>query len=255
MGIYDINGNSLGSGNTLPLEGKKEVFIGDSVCCFDKATGGIGAVPDYMANLVGGTWYNFCIGGTTMGAYKSTNNTYDMFTFGELADSIASGSFSSQETGITNGVSAGTTSYSASSKVADMKKLNWDAVDTLFVHFGTNDIAYGNSVGTANDAPSKNGTMVASLKYAINTILDVYPQMKIIICGVMYRYSDKVMVSSIIPVNKVLKDACHDIGIPFVDLLGEMGLNEKNKDYFLSDGTHPNANGKRRYAQCLAKYI
>lgn len=257
MGVYDINGTLVSSNktDTLPLEGKKEVFIGDSVCCFDKNTGGMGAIPDYLANLLGGTWYNFCIGGTTMGAYSSTNNTYDMFTFGELADSISNGNFVNQETGVANGVGAGNTNYSAESKVADMKRLNWDAVETLFVHFGTNDIAYGNSVGTPEESPSKNGTMTASLKYAINTILTAYPQMKIVICGIIYRYSDGISNSVIMSTNSILKNVCSSMGVKFIDLFGEMGINENTKNYFLYDGTHPNANGKRRYAECLAKHI
>lgn len=257
MPVYDINGSSLvtSQGGSQSFEGKKAVFIGDSICCFDKNTGGIGAIPDYMANLVGGTWHNFCIGGTTLGPYRTSNNTYDMFTFGELADSIANNNFTNQQTGVTNGVNAGSTSYSASNKVIAMENLDWSTVDTLFVHFGTNDVAYGNSVGTVDDAASKNGTMIASLKYAINTILAAYPRMKIVICGIIYRYADNAMASDIIPVNKVLKDTCYNIGVPFIDLFGEMGINTNNRTTFLYDGTHPNANGKQRYAECLVRYI
>ena len=259
MAIYDIYGNqisgSLSSPMELPFENKIAVFLGDSICCFDKNTGGTGAIPDYMASQVGGTWHNFCVGGTTMASYRTSNSTYDMFTLGELADSIASGNFANQQTGVTNGVGAGSTSYSAQQKVNDMKNLNWSTVDTIFIHFGTNDIAYKNSVGTVNDEAAKNGTMVASLKYAVNTILAAYPTMKIVICGVIYRYADGAMAANIIPVNKALKDACYNIGIPFIDLFGEMGINSSNRTTFLYDGTHPNANGKTRYAECLSKYI
>ena len=259
MAIYDIYGNqisgSLSSPMELPFENKIAVFLGDSICCFDKNTGGTGAIPDYMASQVGGTWHNFCVGGTTMASYRTSNSTYDMFTLGELADSIASGNFANQQTGVTNGVGAGSTSYSAQQKVNDMKNLDWSTVNTIFIHFGTNDIAYKNSVGTANDTASKNGTMVASLKYAVNTILAKYPQMRIVICGVIYRYADACMPTDLIPVNTVLKETCASIGIPFVDLFEEMGVNTTNRTTFLYDGTHPNANGKERYVECLRKHI
>ena len=232
-------------------DGDVYVFLGDSIPTFDSNTGGIGAIPDYMKEKVGGTWHNFGIGGTTMGAYTSSNNTYDMFTFGELADSIASGDFAKQSTGVTNGVGAGSTSYSASKKVADMKKLDWSTVDTIFVHFGTNDLAYGNTVGNVDDTATKNGSMVASLKYAVDKILTAYPTVKIVICGIIYRHADSPSVSSIISANATIKEACGKIGIPYADLFSKMCVNQSNKGSFLYDGTHPNANGKERYAEVL----
>lgn len=234
---------------------KVYAFLGDSIPTFDANTGGYGAIPDYMQKLVGGTWHNFGIGGTTMGAYSNTSGTYQHFTFGALADAIAGGDFSAQETGVSNGVGAGSTSYSASEKVADMKSLDWSTVDTLFVHFGTNDLAYGNDVGTANDEESKDGTMCASLKYAVNKILSAYPQMKIVICGIIFRYADNPSVSKIIGANEIIKECCYQNGTPFVDLFGEMGINTANRTTFLYDGTHPNVNGKIRYAECLVKHI
>lgn len=257
MGVYDINGGSLlgSGGNSGFMEGKNAVFIGDSIACFDKNTGGYGSIPDYLANIAGGTWYNFCIGGTTLGPYTSSNNTYDMFTFGELADSIATGNFSKQETAIINGVGAGSTSYSATMKVSDMKKLDWSTVDTLFLHFGTNDIAYGNSVGNVADNAVKNGSMVASLKYGIGKILTAYPSMKIVVCGIIYRHADKAMPSHILPVNAVIKEACKAIGVPYADLFESMCITDYNYSTFLHDGTHPNAKGKERYAETLVKII
>ena len=77
----------------------------------------------------------------------------------------------------------------------------------------------------------------------------------IVICGVMYRYADGCMPTHIIPVNEILKEACASIGIPFVDLFEEMGVNNTNRTTFLYDGTHPNANGKERYVECLRKHI
>lgn len=252
--IVDENGNVAIENNSISND-KVYVFLGDSVPTFDSNSGGIGSITDYMQNIIGGTWHNFGIGGTTMASYRLSNNTYDMFTFGELADSIASGDFTNQETGITNGVVAGSTSYSASDKVADAKVLDWSTVDTICVHFGTNDLAYGNTLGTSDDTASKNGSICASLKYGIEKIHSVYPAVKIVICGIIYRNADGVPVSNIISANDQLKKTCYTEGVRFVDLFGEMEINQTNRTTFLYDGTHPNAKGKERYAECLARYI
>ena len=191
-----------------------------------------------------------------MASYRLSNNTYDMFTLGEWADSIANGNFTNQETGVTNGVESGSTRYSASNKVADAKALDWSTVDTICIHFGTNDLAYKVSeLGTSDNPPTKNGTMCASLKYAIQRIHSAYPKVKIVVCGIIYRYADSVSINSIISANEQLKKTCYAEGVRFVDLFGEMEVNTTNRTTFLYDGTHPNADGKQRYAECLSKYI
>ena len=74
-------------------------------------------------------------------------------------------------------------------------------MDTICVHFGTNDLAYGNTLGTSDDTASKNGSICASLKYGIEKIHSVYPAVKIVICGIIYRNADGVPVSNIISAN------------------------------------------------------
>lgn len=256
MAIIDVNGNSvsLGGGSGANYDGKTLVYLGDSICCFGSNTGGTGAIPDYLASMLGGTWKNYCVGGTTLASYRLSNQTYDMFTFGELADSIASGNFSAQETGEDNGVKSNGT-MTVLQKVLDMKHLDWSKVDTIFVHFGTNDVAFGNQIGTASDAKQKNGTMCASLKYGVDKILSAYPLVKIVFCGMIWRNADGAPASSLIPKNAILKECCESIGIQFVDLLEEMGVNDTNRTTFLYDGTHPNGNGKLRYAETLVKHL
>ncbi|MGM9834349.1 MAG: SGNH/GDSL hydrolase family protein [Bacilli bacterium] len=61
--------------------------------------------------------------------------------------------------------------------------------------------------------------------------------------------------TSIISANEQLKKTCYEEGVRFVDLFGEMEINQANRTTFLYDRTHPNANGKERYSECLAKHI
>ena len=232
------------------------VFLGDSIPCFDSNTGGIGAIPDYLREKCGGTWKNFCVGGTTMSAYRTTGNGYEYFTLDEWADSIATGDFANQEQGVTDGASAGSTSYSLTKKVSDAQALDWGAVKRIFFAFGTNDLAYGVSeVGASTDAATKHGTMCAALKYAVQTIHATYPTIEIVVCGIIYRHADNPSMSAIIAANDAIRATCESIGVPFVPLLENMGVNEWNRTAFLYDGTHPNAAGKKRYADTVKRLL
>ena len=232
------------------------VFLGDSIPCFDSNTGGIGAIPDYLREKCGGTWKNFCVGGTTMSAYRTNGNGYEYFTLDEWADSIATGDFANQEQGVTDGASAGSTSYSLTKKVSDARALDWGAVKRIFFAFGTNDLAYGVSeVGASTDAATKHGTMCAALKYAVQTIHATYPTIEIVVCGIIYRHADNPSMSAIIAANDAIRATCESIGVPFVPLLENMGVNEWNRTAFLYDGTHPNAAGKERYADTVKRLL
>ena len=232
------------------------VFLGDSIPCFDSNTGGIGAIPDYLREKCGGTWKNFCVGGTTMSAYRTTGNGYEYFTLDEWADSIATGDFANQEQGVTDGASAGSTSYSLTKKVSDAQALDWSTVKCVFFAFGTNDLAYGVSeVGASTDAATKHGTMCAALKYAVQTIQATYPIIEIVVCGIIYRHADNPSVSAIIAANDAIRSTCESIGVPFVPLFENMGVNEWNRTAFLYDGTHPNAAGKERYANTVKRLL
>jgi len=232
------------------------VFLGDSIPCFDSNTGGTGAIPDYLREKCGGTWKNFCVGGTTMSAYRTTGNGYEHFTLDAWAESIAAGDFSSQEQGVTDGAAAGSTSYSISKKVGDAKALDWNAVKRIFLAYGTNDLAYGVSeVGTVADPAAKNGTMCAALRYAVQTIQTAYPTIEIVVCGIIYRYADSPSVAAIIAANEAIRATCESIGVPFVPLFENMGVNQWNRAAFLYDGTHPNAAGKERYADTVQRCL
>ena len=232
------------------------VFLGDSIPCFDSNTGGIGAIPDYLREKCGGTWKNFCVGGTTMSAYRTNGNGYEYFTLDEWADSIATGDFANQEQGVTDGASAGSTSYSLTKKVSDAQSLDWGAVKRIFFAFGTNDLAYGvPEVGASTDAATKHGTMCAALKYAVQTIHATYPTIEIVVCGIIYRHADNPSMSAIIAANDAIRATCESIGVPFVPLLENMGVNEWNRTAFLYDGTHPNAAGKERYANTVKRLL
>lgn len=257
MAIFDYQGNVIETGGGGITNTKKYVVFGDSVFAFGASTGGTGTIANYCQSFVGGSWFNFAIGGTTMSAYRLSNQTYDCFTLDEWADSVASGDFSVQRTGMANGVtSAGSGGASVSSIITSAEGMDWQDVDTIVLEFGTNDLAYDVSqVGAANDAPQKNGTMVAALKYAINKFYAKNPFFKIIVCGVMYRYVDNPSVTEIQSANSVIKQACASIGVRYVDMFEVMGINAYNRTYFLYDGTHPSYAGKVRYATVLKNYL
>lgn len=258
MPVYDYQGNVIQTGGGGGVENtKKYVVFGDSIPAFGAYSGGTGTIVNYLQSFVGGTWYDFAIGGTTMSAYRLSDQTYDCFTLDEWADSVSSGDFSVQRTGMNNGVtSAGSGGASVSSIIAAAEGLDWDTVDTIVLAFGTNDLGYDVSeVGSAGDAPAKNGTMVAALKYAVQKFFSRNPFFKIVVCGVMFRHTDNPSLTEIQSANSVIKQACASIGIRYVDLFAEMGIDNYNYQFYLYDGTHPSFAGKVRYATTLANYL
>ena len=110
-------------------------------------------------------------------------------------------------------------------------------------------------VGASTDAATKHGTMCAALKYAVQTIQATYPIIEIVVCGIIYRHADNPSVSAIIAANDAIRSTCESIGVPFVPLFENMGVNEWNRTAFLYDGTHPNAAGKERYANTVKRLL
>lgn len=232
----------------MPTTDRVNVFLGDSIIAFDKTYSGTGAIPDYIADRIGGTWHNYALGGTSLAAHTSQADTYGHFSLIELADSIASGDWTAQETGVTNGAVEINTSYAIADMVADMSATDWSAVSNLCVNFGANDLAYSHTVGSSVDEASNSGSVCAALKYAVNQIQTVYPGINIIVCGITYRAGDTVSIDRIIAANDAIADTCKRIGIQHINMQQLMGVNENNYSRYLRDTVHPSASGKQRYA-------
>ena len=90
------------------------------------------------------------------------------------------------------------------------------------------------------------------MRYGIKAINSAYPNIRFKVLGVLYRNADSVPITKIVECNNALKNASAYVGAEFID---GYGINAVNSGTFLYDGTHPNANGKARIAETLARSI
>ena len=228
----------------------------DKICvCFgDSITGNMATPNDYPSVLATETdmkVYNGGFGGCRMSYHPTT--AYDAFCMYQLANSIAEGSWTLQDNQVGN-----VSDYiHADIQLANLKAVDWNKVDFITIAYGTNDIAA--NVPLDNSSNTKDTTTIlGSLRYSIETILSVYPQIKILLLTPIYRYWNeegkvedsnektfaagtfKDVVDGIISVGE-------EYGIPVVDMYRTLGFNKITRNHYFpsNDGTHPNVAGLR----------
>ena len=243
LAVTSFNGVAPSTGAVKSCATKKTwVNMGDSIWTFGASTGGIGTITDYMLALCGGTWHNIATGGTTMASRPgSYAGTYDALDFWKLADAIVAGNYTD----------AKAAAAELTSNFANIDNVNWSAVDYVTVAYGTNDLAFGAEIDNASNL-FDTATICGALRYGIKAINSAYPNIRFKVLGVVYRSADAVTPAEIVECNEALRAAAAYVGAEFVD---GYGINAGNSGTFLYDGTHPNANGKARIAETLARSI
>lgn len=243
LAIASFNGVAPSTSAVKSCATKKTwVNMGDSLWTFGASTGGIGTITDYMKELCGGTWHNIATGVTTMASRPgSYAGTYDELDFWKIADAIVAGNYTD----------AKAAAAELTSNFANIDNVNWSAVDYVTVAYGTNDLAFGAAIDNESN-PLDTATICGALRYGIKTINGKYPNIRFKVLGVVYRSADAVTPAEIVECNEALRAAAAYVGAEFVD---GYGINAGNSGTFLYDGTHPNANGKARIAETLARSI
>ena len=243
IAITSLNGQETSDGNMNTCTNNAVwVNMGDSIWTFGANTGGIGTISDYMKSLCGGTWHNIATGGTTMATRPGDYaGTYDSLDFWKLADAIVSGDYTD----------AKAAAAELTSNFSNIDNVDWSAVDYVTIAYGTNDIAFGGTIDNADNLYDMD-TICGALRYGIKTISAKYPNIRFMVLAVLNRGADSVPLKTILECNDALKSAADYMGAEFVD---GYGINEGNRGTFLYDGTHPNAAGKQRIAETVARRI
>ena len=243
LAVTSFNGVATSTGAVKSCATKKTwVNMGDSLWTFGASVGGIGTITDYMVALCGGTWHNIATGGTTMASRPgSYAGTHDALDFWQLADAIVAGDYTD----------AKAAAAELTSNFANIDNVDWFSVDYVTVAYGTNDLAFGAAIDSESN-PLDTATICGALRYGIKTINGKYPNIRFKVLGVVYRSDDAVTPAKIVECNEALRAAAAYVGAEFVD---GYGINAGNSGTFLYDGTHPNANGKVRIAETLARSI
>lgn len=237
-----------------PLAGKMCVCFGDSI------TGNYVAPFDYpsvLASKTGMTVINGGVGGCRMAQHPSGG--YTAFSMYSLADSIASGDWSVQDAAIDSVSSPNTAEH-----LAALKEVDWSALDFITILYGTNDFMGGVAIGE-DDSGMNTSQFKGALRYSIETILNAYPKIRMVLLTPIYRFwtedgavtdsdsrereSDGVkltdFVDAVISVGKEYK-------LPVFNLYNSLGINKINRTTFLKDGVHPSEAGLERIGESIA---
>lgn len=238
--------------NTSSFESKKiGVCFGDSITQGNNVyiANNITPIQDYpsiVKEILDCTAYNGGLGGSTYASGRSID-------FKNVCDCVVSGDFSS----IIEGISAYGLNQSAILQYNAISGLDFNNVDFVSIALGTNDWNFGTSAETIKTA----------MRYCISTLLTAYPHLKIYVFTPIYRFnlngsgedSDTyVNTTSGLKLHDVcdaIIETAKEFNVPCKDMYYGCNINQYNKELYMGDDTHPNANGYALMGEKIAKFI
>lgn len=232
---------------TSLLDGKKVVVFGDSIIGMTRDQT---SVPAYAAAYTGAETYNVGFGGCRMSVHPTSG--YAAFSMWALADAVATGNYTTQDAQASSG------SDYFPEQLALLKTINFNNVDMVVIHYGTNDFAANVAVDNASD-DDDTATLCGALRYSLRKLQTAYPKIHIFISVPIYRMWDSTGAEDYTNGNgKKLRDFCtalmevaNDFNCPIIDGYKALGINNINDSAFSTDGTHLNDYGRK----VLGEYI
>ena len=267
---YDMLTDDVKARFGLPLLGKTIAFMGDSIIGNFYDSTGICAI---LAEKTGATVINCGFGGTRFAYNHGANIQYtymNAISGAGLAGAIASGTWTDQDTAIAG--LTGVPDYFAS-RLTTIKAIDWSTIDFIMWEYGTNDFANAVELSDTSD-PTNLYAFDNAYRYAIETILAAYPNIRIIPVTPFYRWWQSSGVFTDDSNTHTIQDyAGHtnkltdfvdmaqtiskEYQLPCIDDYYTTGANRYSRlAYFDStDGAHPNANGRKRIAEHIAAQL
>lgn len=241
---------------TKVLSGKTIVCFGDSLFGMHR---GDTSTPAYIAETTGATVYNVGFGGCRMSTHPSTG--YAEFSMWALAKAIHDNDWTSQDSAVSSGVDYFTDQLSL------LKSIDFNNVDIAVIHYGTND--FNGGIGIGADSPADSYlTLCGALRYSIEQLLSVYPKLRIHISVPVFRfwtsedstiaYSDSYTNANgntLVEFVEAIKAVAKEYHLPCIDGYYGLGVNKINASTFLSDGTHFNDIGRKRFGTYIGSQI
>lgn len=231
--------------------GKTGVFFGDSITQGNNVyiASNITPMQDYpsiVKEILDCTAYNGGLGGSTYASGRSID-------FKNVCDCVVSGDFSS----IIDGITQYGLNQSAILQYNAISELDFNNVDFVSIALGTNDWNFGTSAEGIKNA----------MRYCISTLLTAYPHLNIYVFTPIYRFnlngsgqdSDTyVNTTSGLKLHEVceaITDTAKQFNVPCKDMYYSCNINQYNKELYMGDDTHPNANGYALMGEKIAKFI
>lgn len=240
---------------STPLAGETVVCFGDSLFGMYRDDS---STPAQIASKTGATVYNVGFGGCRMSVHPTSG--YAEFSMWALAKAISENNWSAQDAAASKG------SDYFPDQLEILKGIDFNAVDSILIHYGTNDFAAGVAVDNASD-PDDYATLCGALRYSIEKLLGAYPKLKIFVSLPVFRYwtasdgtvtySDTYLANGkTLPVFvEALRAVALEYNLPVIDGYYGLGINKDNASAFLSDGTHHNADGRKRFGEFIGAHL
>lgn len=246
--------NEAAASSASRLNGKRCVFLGDSVSAFQNP-------PNDIPSMVGATTGMSVVNGAFGGCRitDTVTDEYGSFSFVKLVDAIVSGDWTQQDADVST-LDNVEDAYSPTDHLTALKAVNWNNIDILVIHWAGNDP--GNVRIDDPNNEENTAYYLGAFRYGIRKLWRAFPQLKILyanctyhewpslnlntddrtytIDGQTYHYYDWC--------DAILEEA-KKIKIPTLDLYRTSCFTPYNIAYYMtSDRTHPNTIGNRALA-------
>lgn len=207
---------------------------------------------------------------SAIGGSSATNINYgrevdyyiNQFCFSNLADIICSGNTYSVTDNPTN---VAHTFHDATVKTLYLAATDLNNADYLIINYGINDGF--NKIPVSSSDKFDETTFSGTMRAGIDEIVREYPNLKIIVCEVIYTNGVIKTKGKDIPFdgnvdswcdnyNKELRTICSEFdNVEFFAISDYFDINENTYEEYLADGLHFTGERKKEYAKYLADYI
>lgn len=220
------------------------VFFGDSIFAYERGTHSVSGV---LEGLTGAECYDLSIGGTAAsgGSARECSFPYavESFLSGELVNEEFQEHFATV--------------------LQELEAVDISKKKVVFVfNYGVND--YFNSWPVSVEEPMDRRSYAGAMRTGIGLLKEAYPEAELVLVTPMYTngFSEGTEVLCDDGSGRTLKDyveAAREIareeGIHCLDNYNDFGIGTENHRQYLTDGTHPNENGRFFLGKRLAEFL
>lgn len=214
-----------------------------------------------IQNITGANVINFGFGGTQMSQHHT--NYYDPFCMYRLAYAIANNDWTLQD----NALSLSPIPANAARKIAYIKTVDFNDVNTITIEYGTNDWANGQAIDNPNNKYDTD-TIGGALRYSIEALLTAFPHLRITVVSIAWRcvVSGSTVVSdsdtnvnsqgnTVPQINAKLKEIADEYHLQYVDVYNNTSFNKFTFFANFNDQIHPGAAGRKKLGEIIAKSL
>ena len=251
--------------SSKPLQGKKMVVFADSIFGNFRDETGICSI---IAKNTGMEVINCGLGGTRMSGRNDSNSQaiyWDKFSASRIVDYIKDNDYSPMEEAIPNMSSA--LPY-FQEVINILKGIDWYSISIVGFALGTNDATGFNKIKNPDNL-SDIYSYYGAYCHAIETLLETYPHLRIILFTPMYRFwhdngvflydsdTHELDGQTLPQFVDCVKEVGKKYHLPVVDEYYELDANKFTRSMYFNatDGTHPHEGGRKRRGERISHQI